>query len=393
MRELFSVMEPKKQKVLFVITKGNFGGAQRYVFDLATNLPQDQFETVVACGQGEELPSKLRESGIAVIKIDNLAREIKTISEFKVCKELTQIIKQQRPDIVHLNSSKIGAIGAVATWLVKLATKDYEPKIVFTAHNWGFNEFWRGTLSRLFFYLSHWLTILLSDRVIAVAEKIRRDMTWLPFTKEKIAVVYNGTSGFTTQDRNEARSFLSTGETNKFIILSISELHPTKGLDTALRALAQLPEERRREILYCIAGSGEWTDKLKKITEELGLGLSVRFLGFVPEARQYLSGADIFLLPSRNEAFPYVILEAGLMGLPLIATSVGGIPEVISDMRNGILIHKESPKEIAEAILYYLDHPEKQKEFGAEIKKTVANFFSLEKMLSETLKIYDLKIG
>lgn len=218
-------------------------------------------------------------------------------------------------------------------------------------------------------------------------------MAWLPFTKEKIVVVYNGTSGFTTQDRNEARSFLSTGETNKFIILSISELHPTKGLDTALRALAQLPEDRRDKILYCIAGSGEWTDKLKKITEDLGLGLSVRFLGFVPEARQYLSGADIFLLPSRNEAFPYVILEAGLMGLPLIATSVGGIPEVVSDMRNGILIHKESPKEIAEAILYYLDHPEKQKEFGAEIKKTVANFFSLEKMLSETLKIYDLKIG
>jgi glycosyltransferase involved in cell wall biosynthesis len=108
----------------------------------------------------------------------------------------------------------------------------------------------------------------------------------------------------------------------------------------------------------------------------------------MPEAKKLLSGSDIFLLPSRTEAFPYVILEAGMAGLPIIATNVGGIPEVIHDMQNGILVHPRNSKEIAEAILYLLDHPKKQKEFGAEIHKTISNFFSLEKMLKETITLY-----
>ena len=114
----------------------------------------------------------------------------------------------------------------------------------------------------------------------------------------------------------------------------------------------------------------------------------VRFLGFIPDAKKLLSGADTFLLPSRTEAFPYAILEAGMAGLSIIATSVGGVPEVIHDMQNGILVHPRNPKEIAEAILYLLDHSEKQKEFGKEIKKTISNFFSLDKMLSETMTLY-----
>ena len=93
-------------------------------------------------------------------------------------------------------------------------------------------------------------------------------------------------------------------------------------------------------------------------------------------------------MPSRTEAFPYAILEAGMAGLAIIATSVGGIPEVIKDMQNGILVHPCNPKEIAEAILYLLNHPDKQKEFGSEIKKLFQTFFSLEKMISETNHLY-----
>jgi glycosyltransferase involved in cell wall biosynthesis len=77
-----------------------------------------------------------------------------------------------------------------------------------------------------------------------------------------------------------------------------------------------------------------------------------------------------------------------MAGLPVISTSVGGVPEVIHDMQNGVLVHPQNPKEMAEAILYLLDHKENRKEFGHEIKKTISNFFSLEKMLEETVKLY-----
>src|SRR3989344_8990682 len=103
-----------RKKVLFLITKGNFGGAQRYVYDLATSLPKSKFEAVVAFGEGEELKALLEQAGIRTIQIEKLIREVKTFDEFKVCKNLIELIKRERPDIIHLNSSKMGGIGAVA---------------------------------------------------------------------------------------------------------------------------------------------------------------------------------------------------------------------------------------------------------------------------------------
>ncbi|MEK7062929.1 MAG: glycosyltransferase, partial [Patescibacteria group bacterium] len=103
-----------KNKVLFVITKGSpFGGAQRYVYDLAVNAPEE-FETVVACGIGSDLPDALTEKGIKVIKIENLQREVEAGKDWKVFWELIKIIKKEKPNIVHLNSSKIGFLGTFA---------------------------------------------------------------------------------------------------------------------------------------------------------------------------------------------------------------------------------------------------------------------------------------
>jgi glycosyltransferase involved in cell wall biosynthesis len=168
----------------------------------------------------------------------------------------------------------------------------------------------------------------------------------------------------------------------------MSELHNNKGIDVALRGLSLLPNEIKENIIYSVAGNGEEKNNLDKLVSDLGITKMVRFLGFVPDSKKLLSGADIFLFPSRTENLPFAVLEAGLVGLPIVATSVGGVPEIIHDMQNGILVHSQNPKEIAEAILYLLDHREKQEEFGEEIQKTITNFFSLNKMLSETLKLY-----
>jgi len=175
---------------------------------------------------------------------------------------------------------------------------------------------------------------------------------------------------------------------NQTTIFSLAELHPSKGLDIALRGIALLPEAIRHELVYYIAGNGESKEQLEKLAEDLGIKNIVHFLGFVDDAKKLLHEGDIFLLPSRNENLPFAILEAGMAGLSIIATSVGGVPEIINDMQNGILVHPKNPREIAEAIMYLLDHKEKQKEFGDEIKKTVMTFFSLERMLLETIGIY-----
>lgn len=378
-----------KKKILYVITKGNLGGAQRYVYDLATSLPSETFEAVVAYGDkdGYALANLLSEKNIRVIKIEGLGKELDILKDFKVFRNLINIIKAEKPNVVHLNSSKIGLLGSLAVFYIKLTSK-YSPKSIFTAHNWAFNYQNNSVISNFSYYISHYFTTIFCDVTICVSKKIRGDISLFPFIKNKIKVIYNGISNFETLPREEARLILAGTETNKVIILSTSELHKNKGLDTALRAIALLPQATREKIIYSIAGTGEEKENLEKLVSELKITGLVKFLGFIPNAKSLLSGNDIFLLPSRTEAFPYSILEAGLVGQPIVATCVGGVPEVIKDMQSGILVHPRKPKEIAEAILYLSDHPDQQREFGNKIKHTVSNSFSLAKMLEETVKLY-----
>ena len=368
-----------------MITKGNFGGAQRYLFDLAINLPKDRFEVVVGCGQGQSLKQKLEDKKIRVFEMESSLRNVNFFKDIKLFFEIKKIIESERPDVVHLNSSKIGFLGSLACFLLK--SNEFQIKSIFTAHGWAFNEE-RNIFERYIFKIFHWITVLAADHTIAVCQKIKSDMGGMPFIKSKITVIHNGIANFKLESKKHSREVLGIMDSHRKIIIALAELHKNKGIDIAVRGIAELPEDARERVELLVAGEGEERENLQKLISELNLQNSVKLLGFVPEAKKYLCGADAFLLSSRTEAFPYVILEAGLAGLPIISTSVGGISEVVKDMQNGILVHPKNPKEIAEAILYLLDHPQKQKEFSCEIKTTVSNFFTLSKMLSETINLY-----
>jgi glycosyltransferase involved in cell wall biosynthesis len=385
-----------KKKILYVITKGNFGGAQRYVYDLATNLSKSDFDTVAVCGNkdGDLLPKKLAERNIRTIILENSEREINIRNDFKTFRELLKIIKEEKPNIIHLNSSKIGLLGALAILFLKFSSIIHNSKFiihsVFTSHGWAFNEQNRSFTAKLIFYVAHYLTVLICNSTIAVSEKTKKDIAFLPLIEEKIRVIHNGVENFETLPKDESLKILGVknSEQAKTILFTLSELHYNKGIDVALKAISILPKDRQENIIYCIAGGGEEKENLEKLASDLGIKNLVRFLGFVEDGKKLLSGATIFLFPSRTENLPFAILEAGFKGLPIISTCVGGNPEIIKDMQNGILVHPNNSKETAEAILYLLDHPEKREEFGGEIKKTVLNFFSLEKMLGETIKLY-----
>jgi glycosyltransferase involved in cell wall biosynthesis len=378
-----------KKKILYIITKGNFGGAQRYVYDLATNLPQNDFEAVVACGPSsanasagkEGLAEMLTKKGIRVLELTYAKRDINVLRDIRTFFEIKKLIEEEKPDVIHLNSSKIGGLGALAGRICGVS------KIIFTGHGWAFNEE-RSLPAKMVILFLHWVTVMLCHTTIAVSEKTMSSIGSLPFATNKIKVIYNGIKKFDTLPKEESRIILASKESDKTIIFSISELHRNKGVDIALRALSLLPKEIKEKIIYSVAGGGEERENLEKLAKELHIEELVRFLGFVQDAKKLLSGGDIFLLPSRTEAFPYVPLEAGLLGLPIIATSVGGVPEVIRDMQSGILVHPRNSKEIAEAVMYYLDHKDKAKEFGREIHKTISNFFTIEKMLKETIRLY-----
>lgn len=396
--------EISKKKVLFCITKSNFGGAQRYVYDLATSLSKEQFDVAVVFGQSGELEEKLRSAGIRTIKIDALQRDVSILKDLSVFFELIKIFRKEKPDAVHLNSTKIGGVGALAGRICRV------PKIIFTAHGWAFNEK-RNAVSKAAIAFLQWLTVMFSHTTIAVSQKTADQILTFPFvSKKKIKVVYNGTADIDFLTREEARRALLGGKIaqipakvlaktpmsafdQSIWIGTISELHPNKGIDVAITAFAEIATKYPQTI-YVAIGDGQEKTRLIAQIASLNLTNRVFLVGFVADAKKYLKAFDIFTLTSRTEALPYAILEAGLAELPVVASAVGGIPEIINSPEVGLLvpIGTNDPQVATNAITHAIENliidPEQAKTLGQNLKRRVTQEFSRQKMLAETFAQY-----
>lgn len=317
-----------QKKLFLIITKSQWGGATRYVYDLATNLPKDQFDITVVFGESGLLQDKLAMVGIKTISIPYLQRDIAVWQDLKTFVFLLKLFYRERPDIIHLNSSKIGGIGAVAGRLAGIK------KIIFTGHGWAFNENRPWWQKKIILFL-HWLTIILNHYTITVAESIKQQVQSLPFIDHKLVTIHNGIAPFSLLPKAEAREIISSQinyqltETDT-IIGSISELHPNKGLDLSIKSFKNIVLDHP-QLKYIIIGSGQEKNNLTKLINDLDLKNNVYLAGPIDDAKTLLSAFDLFLLPSRTEAFPYVILEAMSANLPIVASNVGGIKEVIKE--------------------------------------------------------------
>lgn len=394
-------MTTNKQKILFLITKSNWGGAQRQVFDLAVNLPKTRFEVVVAAGGLGILHEKLHEAGIRSVSIDTLARDIKASQEALSFITFWRLIKNERPDIVHLHSPKAGGLGALAarlhnfyaSFLNLLPTTHYPlltTKIIYTAHGWPFNED-RSAIQKYLIRLASWLTILLTDQTIVISDRELKQIRNFLFVQHKIIRIYNGIdSKIEFRERIEARKMILgdslTGPQNLWVGI-IAELHKNKGLDFAIEAWSEI-SLKYKGIKLVIIGEGEERKNLEKKIELSRLNASVFLVGKKDNAATLLKAFDVFLLPSVKEGLPYVILEAGAAELPVVATSVGGLVEIIDDMKSGILIQSKHPKEIAKAVSYLIDKPESASKMAYNLKGKVAKVFTLKKMFKETYNLY-----
>jgi glycosyltransferase involved in cell wall biosynthesis len=390
-------------KILYLITKSNFGGAQRYVFDLATEARARGHDVIVGFGGNGPLATKLTEAGGRTISLAELERDVNVANDFKTFLRLLDIFAAERPDVVHLNSSKMGGLGALAArlwnawnWIFKFLGQGGHPtRIIFTGHGWAFNEE-RSDAERFVIGLLHWLTIELAHQTIAVSRKTREQVGALPFAWHRLTVIHNGVGSAALLSKKEALNVIFGDEltkrlaNNPLIIGTIAELHKNKGLAYALEGLAQLKKQTTEPFVFIIIGEeGAERTHLEELVIALALGDNVFIAGMRPNADRLLSAFDVFLLPSITEAFPYAILEAGKAGLPIVATAVGGIPEVIDDMESGILIQSKNPGEVARALDYLIKYPERRKQLGDAIARRIADRFSVATMVDETLKLYE----
>lgn len=363
-------MTKEKKKIFYIITKGNWGGAQRYVYDLSTSLPKDKFDVLVIHGQGEILGNRLEAEGVKTLKMPEMERDINIFSEIVIFFKLLKIFFNEKPDIVHLNSSKAGGLGALAARL------SFTPKIIFTVHGWPFNEN-VSLLSKLTRRFLSYLTVFLSTKTITISKE---DYKQAPF---KTVLIHNAIKDIDFKDRDSARNFLSEltkAPKDKVWIATISELHKNKGLEYLIQAVSKLKE---RPIVFIIGG-GEEKKNLSELIEKLNLEKNIFLMGFIKNASMYLKAFDIFTLTSIKEGYPYVLLEAGLAELPVIGSNISGIRDII-DSESGVLVEREK---ISEAIEKLLKNPQKRAQLGANLKRKVEREFSFDKFFKKTLEIY-----
>lgn len=310
-----------RKKILFVITKSNWGGAQKYVYDLATSLTeQGALVTVALGGTGEAdagagtLAKRLAAANVRTIFLHSFMRDLSPMRDLSAFFELTRLFRTERPDVVHLNSSKAGLLGSIVARLTGV------PRIIFTAHGWPFAEK-RNFLWCAIAWLGSWKTALFSHAVIVITRSELAVGKNLPFCSTKMHLIHNGV---------ELNPVLGLGEIIRAAFPPGARITGTVGELTHNKNQISLIEQAKNNPEMCVAIVGEGEDRpmLEAKIKGYGLESRVKLFGFIP-ASETLRGFDVFALPSLKEGLPYVLLEAKAAGLPIVANRVGGVGEIL----------------------------------------------------------------
>lgn len=368
----------KISKILYLVTQSEWGGAQRYIFDLAKNLPQDKFVVTIAAGGHGPLLTKFDETRVSTVTVDNLVRQISPLKDLLCYFELKKLFKKQKPDIIHLNSSKAGIIGAIA------ANHAGVQRIIYTVHGFVFNEpmpAWK----KKFYLMAEKISAKYKNKLICVSEFDKQAGLENKISKEdKFVVIHNGIEQINFLDRQTARDKLNLPQ-DKIIVGTVANFYVTKGLNYLIDA-AKIVTDKIPNVIFRLVGSGNLENDIKSQIKKLNLD-SKFILEKKPEAEKYLKAFDIFVLPSVKEGLPYTIMEAMQAGLPIVATNVGGVPEMINN-QSGVLVGPKDPQTLAENIIKLIENKNLATQLGNQAKINAKNNFNLNQMIEQTIQAY-----
>ena len=357
-----------KKSICFVITQGEFGGAQRYVFDLAASLDKSQYEILVLIGEGGgKLKQNLEKANIPVQALSYLKRFSPLLNLLAIF-ELKKKFESLKPDIVHLNSSMAGFVGSLAAHLAGIQN------VIFTAHGFAFLEPNSWIVKKIYFLAEKFATRF-RKKIITVSDRDKTSaIAYKLSNPEKFVTIHNGVNLNVANflSRDEARSFLANSHkltANSLVVGTIAHDYATKDLPTLRQAFAIVKKDFPNAELVIIGRGGT--------------------VGEIEDAAKILPAFDIYVCSSIKEGFPYSILEAAAAGLPIVSTAVGGIPEIISKDINGILVRPRDSHAIADAVKKLIKDPQLAAKLAQNAKQKALEF-TLERMVSETEKVYSL---
>lgn len=357
---------------VLMVMRPSKGGAFAHVAQLCAALSARGHE-VGACGPHADKAVALAAEVFAV----EIVRPLSPGADARAIVGVMDAVRRFRPDLIHAHGSKGGVIARLAR-VVSPRTP-----LVFTPHQYAFENYFAGGGRRLAYEAIERILAPLATRVIGVCEAERRLAAKIG-PERRTRLVYNGVEPL---PRVPPSPLLAALRERGPTVVTVTELHPRKGLATLLEAMPAVLGGHPNASL-AVAGGGEERSRLEALAGGLGVGDAVRFLGHVDDVPAVLAGADVFVNAAWAEAFPYAVIEAMSVGLPIVATDVGGTREAIRPGETGMLVPPREPAPLANAVTTLLEDRETACRYAEQARLLAGERFTLERMTEGVLGVY-----
>jgi glycosyltransferase involved in cell wall biosynthesis len=383
---------PEPVKILRVIARLNMGGPALHVAYLSAGLRERGYDTTLAAGslaRGEDSMAFVADGlGVEVVRIDELGREISPLRDLMATVRLARLIRRERPQILHTHTAKAGTVGRVAALL---AGSRRPPIVVHTFHGHVLRGYF-GPLRSLFFrVLERWLAAR-TTALVAVSPQVRDDLVALRVApRERFVVIRLGIEldervAADRDGRAESRRYLGIAD-DRFAVGWIGRMTGVKRTDDVLLAFKQL-RDSGVDACLCLVGDGPDRKQLEQRAHELGVVRDTLFLGYQEDVAPFYAAFDALVLPSGNEGTPVSAIEALAAGRPVVATRVGGVPDVVREGEDGFLVEAGATDELADRLARLARDPALRERMGKAGQSRVVPRYAVERLVDDVDRLY-----
>jgi glycosyltransferase involved in cell wall biosynthesis len=383
---------PEKVKILRVIARLNMGGPALHVAYLTAGLRERGYDTTLVAGtlaRGEDSMAFVAEGlDVPVVGIPELGREISPVRDLLATVRLAALIRRERPQILHTHTAKAGTVGRVAALL---AGRARPPIVVHTFHGHVLYGYFGPLRSRFFRLLERWLARH-TTALVAVSPQVRDDLVSLgvapadKFVVVRLGIELDERVGGNSDSRDEMRRYLGISST-RFAVGWVGRMTAVKRTDDVLDAFKQLQEHGVAATL-CLVGDGPDRPGLERRAHELGIMRDTLFLGYQEDVGPLYAAFDALMLPSGNEGTPVSVIEALAAGTPVVATRVGGVPDVVRDGEDGFLVEPGASDELAARLAELARDPALRDRFGAAGRARVLPRYAVDRLVDDIDRLY-----
>lgn len=365
-----------KLKVLFIITKSEIGGAQTHLMEVVRYMHHAGHDVLVVTGTTGWLTNELATIGVDYKILPDLVREINPAKDIKTINSICHILEDKQPDIIHCHSSKAGIVGRIAGAIKNIPA-------VFTAHGWAFTSGVSPAKRVIYAAIEH-MMLVITRKVICVSEFDRQlAKIWFLHNYNKIVTIHNGIVD-KSFNSNIVREY-----SLPLKLVSIARFSRQKNNMELIRAVEQINKLYSGSLQLNMVGDGPLLSEAQAYVTSHKLENDVHFLGSRTDVDDILNQNDIFCLISNYEGLPISIIEAMRAGMPIIASDVGGVNELVQDEVNGFLIPRGNISELVKKLEYILHNRELIKFMGAASREIYEKEYTAVQMNQKIHMVYN----